>query len=314
LLSIASGSVIAQHYRRHRHQEFLRFLKLIDTGVGGVLSGACRGHPGLIAATAASLASSAVEHSLLTGTGYLTRIAASTGRVPAAGLMDLAAAGASAGIAISLYPVLRKHSEGLALGAVVFRAIEAAMYTVGAVITLSLPGVAQQYAQAVAPGHGRIQAIGDALPGVRQDAILVGVLAYILGALMYYSVLYRSRLLPRWLPGWGIAAEALMLIACMLAAFSRTPVTSYTILILPIAVQEIALAAWLILRGFSPRSHAGPRSHRPGVSREPRRRLTATTRPRPEPGPTGPRAIIPPSGQESPAHGPHLRANTRALI
>ena len=30
---LASGSVIAQPYRRHRHQEFLRFLKLIDAAV-----------------------------------------------------------------------------------------------------------------------------------------------------------------------------------------------------------------------------------------------------------------------------------------
>jgi transposase len=32
-LEIGSGSVIAHHYRRHRHQEFLRFLKLIDSAV-----------------------------------------------------------------------------------------------------------------------------------------------------------------------------------------------------------------------------------------------------------------------------------------
>jgi hypothetical protein len=30
---LTCGSVIAQHYRRHRHQGFLRFLKLIDTAV-----------------------------------------------------------------------------------------------------------------------------------------------------------------------------------------------------------------------------------------------------------------------------------------
>jgi hypothetical protein len=218
----------------------------------------------LIAATAASLVGSAVEHPALTGTSYLATIAGNAGRLSAGGLTELVAAGASAGIAISLYPVLRKCNEGLALGAVVFRAIEAVMYAVGAVITLSLPGVARQYAQAAAPGHGGIQAIGDALADVRQDAILAGVLAYILGALMYYSVLYRSRLVPRWLTGWGIAAEVPMLIACLAAAFSRTPVTSYTVLILPIAIQEIALAAWLVLRGFSPaaaqaRATAGPR-------------------------------------------------------
>ena len=93
--------------------------------------------------------------------------------------------------------------------------------------------------------------IGDALTGVRQDAILAGVFAFIPGALMYSYVLYRSRLVPRWLSGWGIAAGFPMLIACLSAAFSHTPVTSYTILILPIAVQEMVLAAWLIFRGFN---------------------------------------------------------------
>jgi hypothetical protein len=205
-----------------------------------------------IVGTAASLLSSAVEHPVLTGTGYLTRIAQDTSRASAGGLLELVAAAASAGIAISLYPVLRKRSQGLALGAVVFRALEAAMYTTGAVITLSLPAVARQYTQATALGHGGIRAIGDALTGVREDAILAGVFAFVLGALMYYYALYRSRLVPRWLSGWGIAAEFLMLIACLSALFSHTPVTSFTILILPIAVQEMVLAAWLIFRGFSP--------------------------------------------------------------
>jgi hypothetical protein len=172
--------------------------------------------------------------------------------VSAGGLLELIAAAASAGIAISLYPVLRKRSQGLALGAVVFRALEAALYTTGAVITLSLPAVARQHAQATALGPGGIRAIGDALTGVRENAILAGVFAFVLGALMYYYVLYRSRLVPRWLSGWGIAAGFLMLIACLSALFSHTPVTSFTILILPIAVQEMVLAAWLIFRGFSP--------------------------------------------------------------
>ena len=208
----------------------------------------------LIAATAASLASSTVEHPVRTGMADLAAIPANAARVSAGGLTELAAAAASVGIAVALYPVLRKRSAGLALGAVVFRTIEAVMYAVAAVITLSLPGVARQYAQTAAPGRTGIQAIGDTLTGVRQDAILAGVLAYIVGALMYYCVLYRSRLVPRWLAGWGIAAEVPMLVACLSAAFTHNPVNSYTVLILPIAVQEIALAAWLIVRGFSPRT------------------------------------------------------------
>jgi hypothetical protein len=52
-------------------------------------------------------------------------------RVSAGGLLEFVAAAASAGIAVSLYPVLKQRSGGLALGAVVFRTIEAVMYTVG---------------------------------------------------------------------------------------------------------------------------------------------------------------------------------------
>ncbi|HTP16853.1 MAG TPA: DUF4386 domain-containing protein, partial [Streptosporangiaceae bacterium] len=65
-------------------------------------------------------------------------------------------------------------------------------------------------------------------------------------------VFYRSRLVPRWLSGWGIAAVFLLLTACLSALFRHAPVTSFTILILPIAVQEMVLAVWLIVRGFRP--------------------------------------------------------------
>ena len=206
----------------------------------------------LITGTASALLSSAVEHPILAGAGYLAKIAENTNRVSAGGLLELIAAGASAGIAISLYPVLRRRSEGLALGAVALRTLEAAMYTIGGVITLSLLYLTRQHAPVTALSTSGVQAIGDALIGIRQNAILAGVFAYIAGALMYYCILYRARLVPRWLAGWGLAAALPMLIACLLATFGRTPVTSYTLLVMPIAVQEMVLAVWLIFRGFSP--------------------------------------------------------------
>jgi hypothetical protein len=203
-----------------------------------------------IAATAASLLGTAIEPAL-TGTDYLTRMSENMTRVSGGGLLEFIAAGTSAGIAISLYPVLKRWSGTLALGAVVFRAVEAVMYTVGAVSMLSLLKVAQQFTQAGSADSAWLQAIGDSLVGVRQEAILAGVFAFAVGALMYYYAFFRSRLLPRWLSGWGIASELLMLVACLSALFSRNPVTSYTILILPIATQEIVMAIWLIARGFS---------------------------------------------------------------
>jgi len=205
-----------------------------------------------IIASVAALVASAVEHPVLTGTDYLAKIAENAGRVSAGGLLEFIEAGTSVGIAVALYPVLRQRSEGLALGAVALRTLEAAMYAVSGVITLSLLYLARQHAPATALSDAGIQPIGDALTGVRQGATLAGAYAYIAGALMYYSVFYRYRLVPRWLTGWGIAAEFSLLTACLLATFGRTPVTSYTLLILPIAIQEYVVAAWLILKGFAP--------------------------------------------------------------
>jgi hypothetical protein len=69
---------------------------------------------------------------------------------------------------------------------------------------------------------------------------------------MYYTLFYRARLVPRWLSGWGIAATLLMMTACLLSLFSNNPVTGYTFFFLPLLVQEMVLAGWLLVKGFSP--------------------------------------------------------------
>lgn len=204
-----------------------------------------------IAGTASILLSTAIERPVVTGGNYLTRMAHNSGQVSAGALLELIAAGASAGIAIALYPVLRRRSEGLALGSVVFRTLEAAGYAAGAVITLSLLRVGEQYTHSTAD-QASVRAIGDAMVTMRRNSILAAVFAFVLGALMYYFVFYRSRLVPRWLAAWGIVAELFMLAACLSALFNHQAVTSYTALALPIAIQEIVLAVWLIVRGFGP--------------------------------------------------------------
>lgn len=204
-----------------------------------------------IIATAAVLAATAISQPVLDHADYLTRVASGAGRLSGAALLDFVAAAASAGIAISLYPVLRRWNVGLALGSVAFRTMEALLYIAGLVSLLSLVDLSRQFAGASPAERVSLQAIGDSLLSLRQEAIVAGVLAFSLGALMYYYLFYRSRLIPRWLSGWGIVAIVLMAVACVLAWFSHNPVTSYTILALPIAVQEMVLAVWLIARGFS---------------------------------------------------------------
>ena len=203
-----------------------------------------------ILATIAALAAAEVVPAL-TGSDYLIGVAHHPRPVAAAALLYLIAAGTSAGIAIALYPVLKKTSAGLALGSVVFRTIEAVFYMGSIVSLLSILALGGKLGTAPADSHAAIRTLADSLVGTRDHATLLGVFAFSTGALMYYNVLYRARLVPRWLSGWGTAATLLMMTACFMALFSNSPVTGYVLFILPILVQEMVLAFWLLVKGFN---------------------------------------------------------------
>ena len=89
---------------------------------------------------------------------------------------------------------------------------------------------------------------------------LTGIV-FCLGALMFYAALYQSRLVPRWISVWGLAALIPYLAAEFLVLFARldslSPIAG--LLHLPLAVQEMVLAVWQIVKGFDPAAlAAGP--------------------------------------------------------
>lgn len=244
-----------------------------------------------ITATAASILGSTLSQSVVNHSDYLTRLSAHPNMVTEGALLGFVAAAASAGIAISLYPLLKNWNVGLALGSVVFRTIEAVMYIAGVVSLLSLSTLSRQFTKAGSADRASFQAIGDSLLHVRDQATLVGVLAFCLGALMYYYLFYQSRLIPRWLSGWGIAAIILMMVACFLAWFGRQPVTNFAILAVPIGVQEMVLAVWLLVKGFDPAAlHSVTSASPPSLGAE-KARVVAET---PNGSPASVAAINPP--------------------
>jgi hypothetical protein len=188
----------------------------------------------------------------LNSVDYLTQFSAHTNQVAAGSLLILTGYLACAGIAVVMYPVLKKWNSGLALGSVVFRTIETAFYIIGLVSLLSLLTLGQQFTTAGAADRTSLQAIGNLLVSVRDNVAFVAVFAFCLGAFMYYYLFFQSRLIPRWLSGFGIVAIILMMTACLLSLFSGNRITSYIPLAAPILLQEMVLAVWLIVKGFNP--------------------------------------------------------------
>src|SRR5579862_9894046 len=131
--------------------------------------------------------------------------------------MSVIGAFASASIAISLYPILKKYSERLALEAVGLRLIEAILYIVSAVPLISLLSLSQQFVKAGAPVSSYFQPLGVVLLATYNWAGSGGaVLAFGLGALMYYFIFYQTKLIPRWLSGWGLLGALMVLTAGLL--------------------------------------------------------------------------------------------------
>lgn len=152
-----------------------------------------------------------------------------------------------------MYPVLRRYSPALAVSYVAFRALEGLLLIANQAKVLSLIGLSDDHLHATGSDASQLQAMGDALLREKDQVFALYVLVFGLGALIFYALLYYSRLVPRWLSGWGIIAAVWMMIGNLLGmfdVFSESDALLETIFVILIPLNEIVLALWLIFKGF----------------------------------------------------------------
>ena len=204
-----------------------------------------------IVATVAALVTAPLLGSLLDGDRFLSAVAAHQTRLQVAALFQIMAALAIPGIAIALYPVLKQRAPGMALGAVGFRLIEGVFMALAAVGTLVLVAMSDQLATG---GTTSATAASSAnlVRDLRDSAGCVSGLAFCTGATLYYVVFFRSQLIPRWLSGWGLVGTGLGFLSELLVLFQVIGSLSgqQMALNVPIAIQEMVFAIWLIWKGF----------------------------------------------------------------
>jgi hypothetical protein len=204
--------------------------------------------------SAAALLSFPFFGPILESQDYLSKLFGSERMVITGALIEFIQAAAAAGIAIGLYPILRKYNAALALGAVGFRIVECVFVLIGTLSLLSLVTLSQEFIAAGAPGTSPFETSGSLLLAVRDwSGNVISSIAFSLGALMYYVVLFRSNLIPRWLSAWGVLAVVLGLAATVLASFTHdfSMASVHTLLNVPIGLQEMVFAVWLIVKGFN---------------------------------------------------------------
>jgi hypothetical protein len=156
------------------------------------------------------------------------------------------------GIPIVLFPVMKKFSERLALGYFGFRIVESVVLIVSKFNLLSLITISQNYLTVGTPEASYFQTAGAAMLAERNWASQIQVVFFCLSALTFYYVMYRSKLIPRFLSVWGFFAVVLLVVANVLPVPDLTEGFSLSqLLFLPIFISEIAIAIWLIVKGFN---------------------------------------------------------------
>jgi hypothetical protein len=186
---------------------------------------------------------------------YLGSIAVNPNQIVVAALCVLLMGLALALVPIMLFPLLRKYNEVLALGYVVFRgALETALYIGLTISWLTLIALSLESAKAGAAAAAGYQALGTILLAGHEMMITILIIIFSLGALMLYTAFYRSQLIPRWLSVWGFIAILLHLSTAVLIVFRfATPTSEIIVAVnLPIFLQEMVMAVWLIVKGFNP--------------------------------------------------------------
>ena len=183
-----------------------------------------------------------------TESDYLTSISENEKQVIIGAFFYAIMAVAVAGIAIVIYPVLKKYNEVLALGYVGARLVEGLLFSIGVVSLLTLLTLSKEFVAAGAPDASYFQTGGTVLLAAGDWAYMLGELAFFLSALMFYYLLYRTKLIPQWLSGWGLLAAILW----PMASLSLFGSTYSGFFYAPIFVQEMVLAVWLIVKGFNP--------------------------------------------------------------
>lgn len=181
--------------------------------------------------------------------------AGSDSGVPLGAMFEVLTALGGIVTAVALYSIARRHSERAALGFVTTRVMEAAMIFVGVLAIMANYTLRNDAGVAGGSDSAALVTTGRSLVAIHDWTFLFGPgLMAALNALCIGSVMYRSRMLPRWIPTLGLVGAPLLLISATATLFGAWDQISgpATLFVLPIAIWEFSFGAYMVIKGLKP--------------------------------------------------------------
>ncbi len=193
--------------------------------------------------------SSLVQSKPLSGMVLLDLVATDSSRLLGGSFLILMMGISLVGMTVFLYPILKKDSEELAIGMLLFRGVmEGVWYLMTTMSFLTLLVLGEEY---VATGANStiLQSMGNVVYKFLNLLGPIGSILFLIGATCLYISFYRTRLIPRWLSVWGLIGVVPYMIFALLHLFGMDNGIGIYLQI-PLAIQEMVMALWLIVKGF----------------------------------------------------------------
>lgn len=179
-------------------------------------------------------------------------------RVALGALLEVLLIAANIGTAIFLYPILKRQSEGLALGFVASRIVEGAAIAIGIIAVMSILTLREDFAGAAGADAASLLVTGEALVAVKDWSFVMGpgfCVAVGNGMLLGY-LMYRSGLVPPRMAMLGLIGGPLLFVASTIVLFGGFEAgdPGHFLMSIPEIAWEASLGVYLIVKGFRPQS------------------------------------------------------------
>jgi Domain of unknown function (DUF4386) len=187
------------------------------------------------------------------GADYLVKASTNENQVLIGAFFQLLMVASYVGIPILMYPILSKHHKSLALGSVAFGIIAGVFIIIGVIILLLLLALSHEFAIVGTLDVSFAKTLGGLLRGGRDLVNHVATtLAFVLAMFLFNCIFYQTKLVPRPLSVLGLIGSTLSILASLLFMVGFIGLDStYMTLNIPIALQQMVLAIWLIIKGFN---------------------------------------------------------------
>ena len=197
------------------------------------------------------LVGSGLFQSILGATGAsanLSAVSANSLLVAFGAILWLMAVAGDAAHGVLMFPILKQHHERLALGYLASRIVDAVFIAVMVLFVLLQIPLAGAFVKAAVADTSFLQALSGVFAQGQLYAYDIGMITLGLAGLMLCYTLYRAKLVPRVLAGWGLVGYAILFVGMLSEVMGSGLGLASSI---PGGLWEAFIGVWLIAKGFS---------------------------------------------------------------